>query len=145
MAHKKSAQLIWTGEDWNFETTLGSGYQVQFKAPNANESGGSPMEFMLAGVAGCTGVDVVSILQKMRQKVDNLTVDIEGERAEDYPMVYTDVIITYHLSGIDIEPEAVEKAIHLSMTKYCSASIIFKRAGVKVTTKYNITNVTKSP
>ena len=138
MAHKKNAQLVWTGEDWNFETTLGSGYQVQFKAPNSDSTGGSPMEFFLAGVAGCTGVDVLSILKKMGQDVVALTVDIEGDRAEDYPMVYTDVIIVYNLTGTDIDPESVEKAIELSMTKYCSASIIFKRAGVKVSTKYNI-------
>ena len=138
MAHKKNAQLVWTGEDWNFETTLGSGYQVQFKAPEPNATGVSPMEFFLAGVAGCTGVDVLSILTKMRQDVTGLTVDIEGDRAEDYPMVYTDVIIAYNLTGTDIDPESVEKAIELSMTKYCSASIIFKRAGVKVSTKYNI-------
>lgn len=138
MAHKKNAQLVWTGEDWNFETTLGSGYQVQFKAPEPDATGGSPMEFLLAGVAGCTGVDVLSILKKMRHDVTGLTVDIEGDRAEDYPMVYTDVTIVYNLTGTDIDPESVEKAIELSMTKYCSASIIFKRAGVKVSTKYNI-------
>ena len=140
MANKKSAQLIWTGEDWNFDTTLGSGYQTQFRAPNSSDEGGSPMEFLLAGVAGCTGVDVLSILQKMRQNVENLTVDIEGERADDHPMVYTDVTVTYNLSGKDIDSQAVEKAINLSMTKYCSASIIFKRAGVNVSTTYNINN-----
>ncbi|MCZ7670033.1 MAG: OsmC family protein [Chloroflexi bacterium] len=138
MANRKNAQLVWTGEDWNFETTLGSGYQVQFKAPEPDATGGSPMEFLLAGVAGCTGVDVLSMLKKMRQNVVGLTVDIEGDRAEDYPMVYTDVTIVYNLTGADIDPESVEKAIELSMTKYCSASIIFKRAGVKVSTKYNI-------
>jgi putative redox protein len=138
MANTKNAQLVWTGDDWNFETTLGSGYQVQFKAPNSDETGGSPMEFLLAGVAGCTGVDILSILKKMRQDVQGLTVDIEGERAEDYPMVYTDVTVIYNLTGTDIDPEAVEKAIDLSMTKYCSASIIFKRAGVKFSTNYNI-------
>ncbi|MBE2224533.1 MAG: OsmC family protein [Anaerolineae bacterium] len=141
MANTKTAQLVWTGEDWNFETTLGSGYQVQFKAPEPNATGGSPMEFLLAGVAGCTGVDVLSILNKMRQDVTGLTVDIEGDRAEDYPMVYTDVTIVYNLTGTDIDPDAVEKAIELSMTKYCSASIIFKRAGVKVSTTYHIETV----
>ncbi len=138
MAHMKKAQLVWTGEDYNFETTLGSGYQLQLKAPNSDANGGSPMELMVAGVAGCTGVDILSILQKMRQDVQALTVDIEGDRAEDYPMVYTDVVIVYNLRGANIDPAAVEKAIELSMTKYCSASITFKRAGVKVTTKYNI-------
>lgn len=138
MANTKNAELIWTGEDLNFETTLGSGYTVNFKASNADENGGSPMEFMLAGVAGCTGVDVLSMLKKMRQDVAGLTINIEGDRAEDYPMVYTDVTIVYNLTGTDIDSDSVEKAIDLSMTKYCSASIIFKRAGVNVSTKYNI-------
>lgn len=138
MGNIKTAELVWTGENHDFVTTLGSGYQVQFKAANAGETGGSPMEFMLAGVAGCTGVDVLSILKKMRQDVVGLTVNIEGERAEDYPMVYTDVTIVYNLTGTGIDPESVEKAIDLSMTKYCSASIIFKRAGVNVSTKYII-------
>ena len=111
MAHRKTATLRWTGDDWNFETTLGSGYTVQFKAPNADTAGGSPMEFMLAGVAGCTAVDVVSILKKMRQDVQDLTVFIDGDRAEDYPMVYTDVKIVYTVKGKDIDPTAVEKAI----------------------------------
>ena len=138
MAHRKTATLRWTGDDWNFETTLGSGYQVLFKAPQADVDGGSPMEFMLAGVAGCTAVDVVSTLKKMRQDVQDVTVFIDGDRAEDYPMVYTDVKIVYTIKGNGVEATAVEKAIELSMTKYCSASITFKRAGVNVTTEYVI-------
>ena len=141
MAHRKSVTLRWTGEEMNFVTTLGAGYQVLFKAPQADETGGSPMEFFLAGVAGCTGVDVVSILQKMRQDVQDLTVFIDGDRAEEYPMVYTDVKIVYTIKGKGIDPTAVEKAIELSMTKYCSASITFKRAGVHVTTEYVIEEV----
>jgi putative redox protein len=141
MAHKKSAQLVWTGENWDFETTLGSGYQVMFNAPKASPKGGSPMEFFLAGVAGCTGVDVLSILQKMRQDVRGLTVDIEGDRAEDYPMVYEDVTIVFNLRGKNIDPTAVEKAIELSETKYCSASIMFKRAGANVSARYTIEEV----
>ncbi len=141
MAHLKKAQLRWTGENFDFRTTLGSGHELLIKAPTANTEGGGPMELMLAGVAGCTGVDVLSILQKMRQDVQDLTVDIEGDRAEDYPMVYTDVTIVYRLKGQGIEATAVEKAIELSMTKYCSASIIFKRAGVNVMTEYVIEEV----
>lgn len=141
MAHRKTATLRWTGDDWNFETTLGSGYQVLFKAPQADVDGGSPMEFMLAGVAGCTAVDVVSMLKKMRQDVQDVTVFIDGDRAEDYPMVYTDVKIVYTIKGKGVEATAVEKAIELSMTKYCSASITFKRAGVNMTTDYVIEEV----
>lgn len=138
MAQQKSAQLRWTGENYNFKTTLGSGFEFLAKGPSADAEGGGPMELLLAGVAGCTGIDVLSILGKMRQDVQDLTVDIEGDRAEDYPMVYTDVKIVYRFKGKGIEETAVAKAIELSMTKYCSASIIFKRAGVNVRTEYHI-------
>jgi putative redox protein len=141
MAHTKQAQLRWTGESFNFKTTLGSGYEVMFKGSAADAEGGGPMEFLLAGVAGCTGVDVLSILGKMRQDIKDLTVEIVGDRAEDYPMVYTDVKIIYRLKGQGIEETAVAKAIELSMSKYCSASIMFKRAGTRVTTEYHVEEV----
>jgi putative redox protein len=141
MAHRKQAHLQWTGENFDFKTTLGSGYELMMNAPEAGMGGGGPMELLLAGVAGCTGVDILSILQKMRQEVLDLQVEIDGERAEDYPMVYTDVTIVYRLKGKGLEATAVEKAIELSMTKYCSASIIFKRAGVHVATEYSIEEV----
>lgn len=141
MAHAKQAQLRWTGENFNFKTTLGSGYEFPMNGPVAGAQGGGPMEFLLAGVAGCTGIDVLSILEKMRQDVQDLTVEIEGDRAEDYPMVYTDVKIIYRLKGKGIEETAVAKAIELSMTKYCSASIMFKRAGANVSTEFHIEEV----
>jgi putative redox protein len=141
MAHAKQAQLRWTGENYNFKTTLGSGYEFPMNGPVADAQGGGPMEFLLAGVAGCTGVDVLSILEKMRQDVQDLTVEIAGDRAEDYPMVYTDVKIVYRLKGRGVEATAVAKAIELSMTKYCSASIMFKRAGANVSTEFHIEEV----
>ena len=96
------------------------------------------MSILLAGVAGCTAMDVLSIVQKKRQQVDNLEVEIVGQRADTQPMVYTDVDITYTLYGRNIDPAAVERAIDLSQTKYCSASIIFHRAGVNIQTHYEI-------
>ena len=87
------------------------------------ESGGgpSPMELMLMGVAGCTAMDVISILKKKRMKVHTLRVDISGDRAADYPKRYTAVHISYVVKGTDINPNGVEQAIDLSMNKYCGA------------------------
>jgi putative redox protein len=86
-----------------------------------NAAGPSPMEFVLMGVAGCTGMDVISIMQKKRANVSRFEVTITGERAEEHPKRYTHILVEYVLYGHDIQPKAVERAIELSETKYCSA------------------------
>lgn len=137
MAYTKSAKIAWTGEALNFSGTLESGFPIAMK--NSSDAvGASPMSILLSGVAGCTAMDVLSILQKKRQQVDQMEVEIIGERAETPPMVYTEVDITYRLLGQNIDAAAVERAIELSQTKYCSASIIFHRAGIQIRTHYEI-------
>ncbi|HXF62048.1 MAG TPA: OsmC family protein [Caldilineaceae bacterium] len=137
---KKNATVVWQGRDLVFDARLGSGYQYTMQSP-AGESGGSPMEFLLAAVAGCTAMDVISILQKKRQIVHGLEVAIEGVQAETPPNVYTQVTITFVVQGEHVDPAAVERAIELSHTKYCSASAMFQRAGAEVTTTYRIQEV----
>lgn len=137
MAYTKSAKFAWTGENLNFSGTLDSGYPVSFKS-TADAEGASPMSIFLSGVAGCTAMDVLSIVQKKRQHVTGMEIEIVGLRAETAPMVYTEVDITYIIYGKDIDPVAVERAIELSQTKYCSASITFIHAGVEVRTHYEI-------
>ena len=137
MAYTKSAKISWTGEALNFSGTVDSGYPVVMKN-TADEEGASPMALFLGSVAGCTAMDVLSIVQKKRQQVDGMEIEIVGKRAEDHPMVFTEVDITYILYGKDIDPAAVERAIELSQTRYCSASITFVRAGVDVNTHYEI-------
>lgn len=134
---EKKAHLVWQGQDLNFGVTLGSGYQFAFRSPPDGE-GGSPMEIMLATAAGCTAMDVVSMLQKMRQPLTGFEVDITGLRAEEHPKVYTQATITYVFHGADLDPKSIERAIELSQTKYCSVSIMFKRAGVEVQWSYRI-------
>ncbi len=134
---KNSARVLWKGENLDFTGTFGSGFDFDLSG-GPDKKGGSPMEFLLAGVAGCTAVDVVMILQKQRQKVSGVEVEISGARATDYPMVYTDVDLLYIIQGQDIDPKAVQKAIELSEEKYCSASAIFVRAGVKMRSSYRI-------
>jgi putative redox protein len=137
MANKKSAKIAWTGEDLNFSGTLDSGCPVVMKS-TADEEGASPMALFLASVAGCTAMDVLSILQKKRQQINGMEIEIEGVRADEHPKVYTEVDITYIIYGIDIDPAAVGRAIELSQTKYCSASATFVQAGVDVRTHYEI-------
>jgi putative redox protein len=137
MSETKAARVIWKGDGLNFSSELGSGYRFDVGSP-AGEHGGSPMEFLLAGVAGCTAMDIVSTLRKMRQPLTGLEVAVSGTRASDYPMVYTDVNVTYIVRGDGVDPAAVERAIALSHETYCSASVMFERAGARLTTDYRI-------
>ncbi|MDP2758993.1 MAG: OsmC family protein [Sideroxyarcus sp.] len=86
--------------------------------------GPRPMEMLLLGAGGCSSIDVMSILQKMRQAVTDCYVEIEAERAENDPKVFTKIHMHFVVKGKDIKVEAVEKAVKLSAEKYCSASIM---------------------
>ena len=140
MSNEKTAQVVWSGKDLQFHGTLGSGYQYDLNS-HAGEAAGSPMEFLLAGVAGCTAMDVISILQEMRQKVHGFSVEICGVRAEHHPKVYTDVEIIFVMRGESINEDNVARAIELSETLYCSASQMFHRSGTKIKTSYRIEEV----
>jgi putative redox protein len=85
-------------------------------------SGPTPMELLLMGVAGCTGIDIVLILQKKRLELNKLEIRISGEQADKYPKRFTKIHIEYLLAGKNIPSKAVEQAIKLSEEKYCSAS-----------------------
>ncbi len=101
------------------------------------EAGSLPMELFLISLAGCTGMDVVSLLEKMRVKLDDFKMEVEAERAETHPKVFTKIRMEYLLFGKDIDPEKVEKAIDLSQNKYCPASAMLKKT-VDITTSYKI-------
>jgi putative redox protein len=88
--------------------------------------GVSPMELILVGLAGCTGVDIVDILQKKRQAVKAFKVKVRGLRAENYPKIYKEIEITYLIWGDGIAQSAVERAIKLSQDKYCSVSAMLR-------------------
>jgi putative redox protein len=137
MGHQNSAKVIWKGEDLNFKGKVGSGYEFDVGG-GSNKVGGSPMEYLLIGLVGCTAVDVVGMLEKQRQNVLGLEVEAVGLRADDYPMVYTDVTVNYLVRGIDVDPRAVERAIQLSEEKYCSASAMFMRAGTNMILTFEI-------
>lgn len=84
-------------------------------------SGATPMELLLMGVAGCTAIDVVLIMEKKRARLSRFEVNISGHKAETDPQRYTDIEIEYVLAGENIKPKSVEQAIALSEEKYCSA------------------------
>jgi len=115
-----NAQLKWT-DGMQFVARAGKGPAVVIDSSDGG-SGASPMELVLIGVAGCTAIDVIMILQKKRADVTDFQINISGERAEEHPQRYTKIQIEYVLHGKDIKPKAVEQAIQLSETKYCSAS-----------------------
>lgn len=105
-----------------FTTTAGSGHQVILDAAVADggqDTGFRPIEMLLVGLAGCAGMDVIAILRKKRQLVTDYEVRVEGIRAEDHPMVFLEINVEHIITGYDLQPQAVERAIHLSEERYC--------------------------
>lgn len=89
-------------------------------------SGPSPMELVLHGLAGCTAMDVVSILRKMRQTWNDFRIYVQAERAEEHPRVYTQIRLAYVIQGDELDPDRVRKAITLSQERYCSVSAMLR-------------------
>lgn len=88
--------------------------------------GVSPMELVLIGLAGCTGVDIADIMEKKREPLKALKVKVRGKRTEEYPRVYKEIEVTYLIWGEGINPKSVEQAIKLSEEKYCSVSAMIQ-------------------
>ena len=104
-----------------------SGHSITMDGPpeiGGENLGVRPMEMLLLGVAGCTMIDVVTTLKKMRQELTHCETKVNAERADDHPKVFTDIHIQFIVKGQDLDPIKVEKAITLSAEKYCSASIM---------------------
>jgi putative redox protein len=104
-----------------------SGHSITMDGPpeiGGDNLGVRPMEMLLLGVAGCTMIDVVTTLKKMRQDFTNCETKLSAERADEHPKVFTNIHIEFIVKGHDLDPKKVEKAITLSAEKYCSASIM---------------------
>lgn len=125
----------------HFSAVADSGHEVLIDGPpdaGGENRGVRPMELMLMGVGGCTSFDVVNILRKSRQKVTNCVTQITAERAEEVPQVFETINIHFLIEGQDLDAAKVERAIHLTAEKYCSASIMLQRAGVEITHTFEI-------
>ena len=135
----KSGNVVWEGHGLAFRGTGGSGFQIRFDSP-AGPQGASPMELVALASAACTASDVISILQKKQQKVTEFEVDVVGLRAAEHPKVFTEIDLEYVVAGEEIDPKAVERAIELSLTKYCSVNKMLENA-VKINHHYRILDV----
>ena len=128
-AAKMKARIKWV-EERTFVGESGSGHSVVMDgAPDqgGRDLGVRPMEMLLLGMGGCTASDVVHILEKSRQAVKDCVVDVNAERAGDDPKVFTRIEMQYRVTGKALSREKVERAVHLSTEKYCSASIMFAK------------------
>ena len=119
-------RITWL-EDMTFVAQSPSGHALVLDGPpelGGHNLGPRPMELLLMGMGGCTAIDVVNILRKSRQEVRGCEVQIEAERADSDPKVFTAIQVHFILTGVELNPKHVERAIHLSAEKYCSASIM---------------------
>ena len=111
----------WVGEE-QFLAVGPSGHALVMDADRDRNTGPGPMELLLLALGWCSGSDVVSILKKKRQQVTGVFISLEGERAPEPPQVWTRIKIHFRIVGKGIEPRAVEHALELSRTKYCSVA-----------------------
>ncbi len=128
------AEVKWL-EELKFVAESGTGHSVVLDTPDSNK-GPSPMEMLLMGMGGCTGIDVISILKKARQTVRDCRVQIEAEREDDYPRIFRKIHLHFILSGTNLSEHQVQRAIQLS--QYRAASIIMGHSGAEVTHSYEI-------
>ncbi len=116
-------------EDRTFVGGTESGHNVVLGTPHGDglKPGPSPMELMLIGTGGCSALDVVSILQKGREAVEDCVVELDAERAETEPRVFTRIHLHFVVTGRAVDPRKVARAIELSVQKYCSASAMMAK------------------
>ncbi len=126
---KETLNVNWTGR-MSFAAEI-DGHKIQVDAKK--ESGGDgkgprPKPLMLLALAGCTGMDVVSILEKMKVELDSFDLEVIGDMTEDHPKVYTNMHIIYKFGGKDLPLDKLEKAINLSQEKYCGVSAMYRKS-----------------
>ncbi len=134
------ARVKWV-EDATFLGQSGSGHTLVMDGPEdhgGRNLGVRPMEMLLLGMGGCTAFDVMLILKKSRQPVDDCEVLLSAERADTEPKVFTRIHVHFVVSGRGLKEKQVARAVSLSAEKYCSASIMLGRAGVAISHDYEI-------
>jgi putative redox protein len=137
-----STRVMWKG-DMSFEAETESNHKVLLDL--AEKSGGHdkaarPGELVLVSLAGCTAVDVVNILKKMREQLDHLEVIVNSEEVDKHPKVYKKIEMEYNFKGKNLKEENVQKAIQLSLDKYCSVKTMLEKTA-EITYRYEITNI----
>jgi putative redox protein len=136
MAKTGTARARFVGP-MRFDVLSGSGHTLTLDVRpdgGGEDSGPSPMEMLLVALAGCTGMDVVSILRKQRQDLTAYEIAVHGTRADDHPQVYTDITVEHIVTGRRLNPDFVHRAVELSETKYCSVSATLSKSAIITTT-----------
>ena len=133
------ASVHYAGDEF-FIGTSPSGVSVAIDTKGDRHSAPTPMEMLLIAVAACTGVDVISILEKKRQDITSYKIEIEGERAEEHPKKFVRFYVNHIVHGRSVSEKALADAIKLSDEKYCSVAATV-RPTAEITTKYEIVEI----
>tara|TARA_R110001592_G_scaffold363399_1_gene688123 strand:+ start:40207 stop:40632 length:426 start_codon:yes stop_codon:yes gene_type:complete len=134
------AKIIWGG-DAKFIAESETGHTVVMDGPpdhGGKNQGARPMEMMLIGMGGCSSFDVVHILKKSRQDVTGCVAEIDAERADAVPAVFTKIHLHFVVTGNNLKESMVRNAVKLSAEKYCSASIMLTKGGVEITHSFEM-------
>lgn len=126
---KESVSVSWM-ENMTFETEI-DGYKIVIDATGdvgGENKGPRPKPFMLAALGGCTAMDVVSILKKMRVEVEDFRVIVSGDLTEEHPKQFTKMHVVYEFKGKDLPMDKLEKAVNLSEERYCGVSASYRKA-----------------
>ena len=121
------AKVSWR-EELQFVGVADSGFPVKLDSKSSPETGIGPMEMVAVALAGCTAMDVISILQKKRQDVTGFDVQFHAERAADHPKVFSKAELEYIVVGHQIDEDSVQRAIELSLQKYCPVHTMLEKA-----------------
>ena len=135
-AKNEAAIIKYAGDDL-FVGISPSGHALTIETDTARSSAASPMELLLLALGGCTGVDVISILRKKRQRVTGYHIAVRGERRAEHPRAYTRLEVRHVLRGHDLSEKAVAQAIELSEQKYCSVAATLRPAA-EIVSSYEI-------
>ena len=138
MAVKHSIRTAWKG-DMAFEADV-NGHKLIMDATlegGGNDSGPTPKKLQLVALSGCTGMDVVSILKKMRVDLEKCEIEVQGEMADEHPKYYTKMHVIYEFTGKNLPMEKLEKAVKMSQDTYCGVSALYKKA-IEVTTEIKL-------
>ena len=117
-------------KNMQFESDNPSGISLTMDAGEENGGEGKgyrPKALMLSSLAGCSGLDVVSLLKKMHAEVDEFRIDVTAELTEEHPKFYNKVKVDYHFSDSELQPKKIQKAVNLSVTKYCGVMEMFRQ------------------
>jgi len=126
---KNIIKTVWT-EKSQFKSDNPSGYEFTMfdkSQDNGDVVGFAPKALMLSSLAGCSGLDVVSLLEKMRAEVANFKIEVTAELTDEHPKFYNKVKVHYHFTDSELHPEKIQKAVNLSVTKYCGVMEMFRQ------------------